>query len=103
MSKKKKHIQTEKDFIGKRLPAIVFPFGAVFYALGVRLLLREKGGSFVKRLLRIWVPLFAWCAASVLLFWAGIPKDGFGAVFSRVEGGGRLRRRCGHCALCHVP
>ena len=40
MSKKKKHIQTEKDFIGKRLPAIVFPFGAVFYALGVRLLLR---------------------------------------------------------------
>ncbi len=62
MSKKKKHIQTEKDFIGKRLPAIVFPFGAVFYALGVRLLLREKGGSFVKRLLRIWVPLFAWCA-----------------------------------------
>lgn len=66
--------------------AIAFPFGAVLYALGVQLLLQEKGGSFVKRLLRIWLPIFAWCAASVLLFWVGLPNDGFGAVFSRVEG-----------------
>ncbi|MDE7296374.1 MAG: DUF3592 domain-containing protein [Clostridia bacterium] len=68
------------------ISAIVFPFGAVVYALGVQLLLQEKGSSFTKRLFRIWLPVFLWCVASVLLFWIGLPNDGFGAVFSRVEG-----------------
>ncbi len=66
--------------------AIIYPFGAVFYMFGVLLLLQEKGSSFVKRLLRIWLPIFFGCAASVILFWIGLPNDGFGAVFSRVEG-----------------
>ncbi|MDE6867527.1 MAG: DUF3592 domain-containing protein [Clostridia bacterium] len=66
--------------------AISFPFGAVFYALGTLLLLQEKGNSLVKRLFRIHLPVFLWCVASVLLFWIGLPNDGFGAVFSRVEG-----------------
>ncbi|MDE6302226.1 MAG: DUF3592 domain-containing protein [Clostridia bacterium] len=66
--------------------AIIFPFGAIVYALGVLLLLQEKRSTFVKRLLRIWLPIFLWCAISVLLFWIGLPNDGFGAVFSRVEG-----------------
>jgi len=68
------------------ISAIIYPFGAVFYTFGILLLLQEKGNSFVKRLLRIWLPIFFGCAASVMLFWIGLPNDGFGAVFSRVEG-----------------
>ena len=66
--------------------AIIFPFGTVFYTIGALLLLQEKGNSFVKRLLIIWLPLFLWCAATVLLYWIGLPNDGFGSVFTRVEG-----------------
>lgn len=66
--------------------AIIFPFGAVIYTLGVLLLLQEKGNSFLKRLLFIWLPVFVWCVISILLFWIGLPDDGFGAVFTRVEG-----------------
>ena len=66
--------------------AIIFPFGAAIYALAGLLLLQEKSGTFVKRVLRIWLPIFLWCAACVLLFWVGLPNDGFGAVFLRVEG-----------------
>lgn len=66
--------------------AIVFPFGAVVYALGAQLLLQEKGSSFFKRLLTVWLPIFLWCLASILLFWIGLPNDGLFAVFTRVEG-----------------
>ena len=66
--------------------AIIFPFGAAIYALAGLLLLQEKSGTFVKRVLRIWLPIFLWCAACVLLFGVGLPNDGFGAVFLRVEG-----------------
>lgn len=66
--------------------AIIFPFGGVIYTLGVLLLLQEKGNSFLKRLLFIWLPVFVWCLISILLFWIGLPDDGFGAVFTRVEG-----------------
>lgn len=66
--------------------AIAFPFGAVFYALGTALLLQERGSSFLKRALCIWLPLLVYSAASVLLYWVGLPHDGFGAVFSRVDG-----------------
>ncbi len=66
--------------------AIIFPFAAIVYTLGMLLLLQEKGGSLVKRLLIIWLPIFLWCIATVLLFWIGLPNDGFNAVFSRVEG-----------------
>ena len=66
--------------------AIIFPFSAVIYTLGALLLLQEKGSSFIKRLLRIWLPVFLWCVISVLLFWTGLPDDRFSAVFTRVEG-----------------
>lgn len=66
--------------------AIAFPFGAVFYALGTALLLQERGSSFLKRALCIWLPLLVYSAASVLLYWVGLPYDGFGEVFSRVDG-----------------
>ena len=66
--------------------ALIFPFGLVFYTIGALLLLQEKKTSFLNRLLMIWLPAFLWCAISVLLFWIGLPNDGFGAVFTRVEG-----------------
>lgn len=66
--------------------AIAFPFSAVVYTLGAFLLLQEKGMSFVKRLLIIWLPIFLWCLAGTLTFWIGLPKDGFFTVFSRVDG-----------------
>ena len=66
--------------------AIAFPFGVIFYAIGIFLISQEKGLSFVKRLLVIWLPVFLWCVASVLLFWIGLPHDGFFALFSRIEG-----------------
>ena len=66
--------------------AMVFPLCAIFYTIGALLLLQEKGNSFVKRLLVIWLPVFLWCAATVLLYWIGLPNDPFGAVFPRVEG-----------------
>ncbi len=66
--------------------AIIFPFAAIIFTLGMLLLLQEKGGSLVKRLLLIWLPSFLLCVTNVLLFWIGLPHDGFGAVFARVEG-----------------
>lgn len=66
--------------------AIIFPFAAVVYALGACLMMQEKGSSFIKRLLRIWLPVILWCITSVLIFWIGLPNGEFGAVFSRVEG-----------------
>ncbi len=66
--------------------AIIFPFGVVVYTLGILLLLQEKGNSFLKRLLFIWLPVFVWCVISILLFWIGLPDDGLSAVFTRVEG-----------------
>ncbi|MDE6294072.1 MAG: DUF3592 domain-containing protein [Clostridiales bacterium] len=66
--------------------AIIFPFCAIVYTLGMLLLLQEKGNSFAKRLLLIWIPIFLWCVTSILLFWIGLPNDGFSAVFARVEG-----------------
>ncbi|MDE7108269.1 MAG: DUF3592 domain-containing protein [Clostridiales bacterium] len=66
--------------------AIIFPFTAIIFTLGMLLLLQEKGGSLIKRILLIWLPVFSLCVASVLLFWIGLPNDGFSAVFARVEG-----------------
>ena len=77
--------------------AMVFAFGAVIYVLGTILLLQEKGNSFVKRLLCIWLPIFLWCIANVLLFWIGLPHDGFGAIFSRVKGA------IGYAVVCGIP
>lgn len=66
--------------------AIIFPFAAIVFTLGMLLLLQEKGGSLIKRLLLIWLPVFLLCVTNVLLFWIGLPHDGFSAVFARVEG-----------------
>lgn len=66
--------------------AILFPFAAIVFTLGMLLLLQEKGGSLMKRLLLIWLPVFSLCVANVLLFWIGLPHDGFSAVFARIEG-----------------
>lgn len=66
---------------------VAFPFGAVFYAFGMALVLQEREKlSCSNRFLYIWLPLFCCCVATVLLFWVALPHDGFGAVFSRIEG-----------------
>ncbi|MDE6618065.1 MAG: DUF3592 domain-containing protein [Clostridiales bacterium] len=66
--------------------AIIFPFAAIVFTLGMLLLLQEKGGSLIRRLLLIWLPIFSLCVTNVLLFWIGLPHDGFSAVFARIEG-----------------
>ncbi len=103
MSKKKKHIQTEKELLHQeeaaRLRAekaerermqnrrtVAFALGAILYVVDMATLLAVKKSSFKKRALAIWLPLFGLCAACVLLFWVGLPLEGFAAVFGRVRG-----------------
>ncbi len=68
------------------MAVFAFALGAILYVVGMATLLAVKKSSFKKRALAIWLPLFGLCAACVLLFWVGLPLEGFAAVFGRVRG-----------------
>ena len=68
------------------MAAFACVLGAIPYVVGMATLLAVKKSSFKKRALAIWLPLFGLCAACVLLFWVGLPTEGFAAVFGRVRG-----------------
>lgn len=66
--------------------ACFFAFFCATYAAGMNILLSIKGNSLKKRLLFVWGVEIILGIAFLLLSWLGLPKSGFGELFTRTEG-----------------
>ncbi len=64
------------------IPTVIFAISAFSFMIAVCL----SGGGYRRRLLFGYLPVFAAGIVFMLLFWLGLPNDGFGAVFSRMGG-----------------
>lgn len=76
---------SSSDFISI-ICACFFAFFCVTYSAGMNILLSIKGSSFKKRLAFVWGIEILLGIAFILLFWLGLPNNGFGAVFVRIQG-----------------
>ena len=65
---------------------LVFAFSLPPYVIGMGLMSEEKGFGFVKRILCMWLPVFAACVLSILLCWTGFPNSSFGTAYLRTDG-----------------
>lgn len=69
------------------ISVVLFGITLPMFAAGAAMLLQATGkNTFRNRASFVWLPVFLVCAGAVLLLWAGLPHDGFGAVFTRVRG-----------------
>ncbi|MDE7163623.1 MAG: DUF3592 domain-containing protein [Clostridia bacterium] len=64
----------------------VFAFSLPTYVIGMGLVSEEKGFGYFRRILCMWLPVFAVCVLHVLLCWAGFPNSSFGTAYLRTDG-----------------
>ncbi|MDE6075444.1 MAG: DUF3592 domain-containing protein [Clostridia bacterium] len=69
------------------IPAVfVFAFSLPTYIIGMGLVSEEKKFGFLKRILCMWLPVFATCVLHILLCWVGFPNSSFWTAYLRTDG-----------------
>lgn len=69
------------------VPAVfVFAFSLPTFVIGMGLVSEEKKFDFFKRVLCMWLPVFATCVLHILLCWVGFPNSSFGTAYLRTDG-----------------
>ncbi|MDE6241835.1 MAG: DUF3592 domain-containing protein [Anaeroplasmataceae bacterium] len=76
---------TSADFVSI-ISACFLAFSFITYTAGMNCLLSMKESNFKKRFLFVWGIEVLLGISFLLLFWLGLPRDGFAEVFVRIKG-----------------